>query len=288
MPRVLDGIGIGVRRAFVAELPEPGRQPDFIELIPENWVCFGGKLRAQLDAWLERYPAISHSTSLSIGGLDPLDTQFLDATAALCEKLDAPFFSDHICYSSVHAQPVHDLLPLPFTREAVAHTAERVKRAERHVGRPLILENATFYAHMPGAEMDEAAFLTAICESADCGLLLDVNNVYVNSRNHGFSAEDFIDRMPLERVRQLHMAGHTTYDGVIIDTHIGPIIDPVWELYRYTLRRAGRLIPTLIEWDQDVPPLATLLDEVDRARAAAAEALTPSGAAPAPRGRHET
>jgi uncharacterized protein (UPF0276 family) len=148
-----------------------------------------------------------------------------------------------------------------------------VRDAETRVGAPLLLENATFYAHMPGCTMDEGAFLRAVCEASGCGLLLDVNNVYVNSQNHGFDARAFLDAVPLERVRQLHVAGHTLMDGVIIDTHIGPVIDEVWALYRHVLARAGRLIPTLIEWDQEIPPLDRVLDEVDRARAEAAAAL---------------
>lgn len=268
------GIGVGLRHAYVEELAVTRRRVDFVELTPENWVSFGGRRRKRLDACLERFPSIAHSVSLSIGGLDPLDTEFLDAVAELTSRLDSPYFSDHVCYSTVGGQPVHDLLPLPFTHEAAAHTARRIKETEAHVGRPLVLENATFYAHMPGAELDEADFLRAVLKQGDCGMLLDVNNVYVNSQNHGFDPCAFIDRMPLERVQYLHLAGHTRRESVIIDTHIGPIIDPVWALYRYTLQRAGRLIPTLIEWDQEIPALDEVLDEVDRARDIADEALS--------------
>jgi hypothetical protein len=273
----IDGIGIGLRSAFVKELATTRRRVDFVEITPENWVTFGGRRRRFLDACLDRFPAISHSVSLSIGGIDPLDGEFLDAMAGLQDRIAAPFWSDHVCYSTVGGQPVHDLLPLPFSREAIENTAARVREAEAHVGRPLVLENATFYAHMPAddgePQMDEADFLCQILEAADCGMLLDVNNVYVNSRNHGFDPYAFLDRMPFSRVRYLHLAGHTVRQNVIIDTHIGPIIEPVWDLYAYTLQRAGRLIPTLIEWDQDIPPLDEVLDEVDRARAVAEKAL---------------
>lgn len=268
------GIGVGLRFAFVDELATTRRRVDFVEITPENWVTFGGRRRRRLDACLDRFPCIAHSVSLSVGGLDPLDSEFLDAIAELTSRCDSPFFSDHICYSTVNGQPVHDLLPLPFTHEAVRHTARRIKQTEAHVGRPLVLENATFYSHMPGAELDEATFLRQILEQGDCGMLLDINNVYVNSRNHGFDPYAFLDKMPLERVRYLHMAGHTLREDVIIDTHIGPIIDPVWALYRHTLERAGRLIPTLIEWDQDIPSLDEVLDEVDRARDIAEEVLS--------------
>ena len=269
--REISGIGIGLRRDFAAELLKSQRRVDWLEITPENWMRYGGSRRRTLDAALDRFPTVSHSVSLSVGGPDPLDNEFLDAQAALCERMAAPFFSDHICFSSALGQPVHDLLPLPFSREAIAHTVLRAKAAQAHVGRPLVLENATFYAHMPVPKdeppLGEADFLCAILDGSGCEMLLDVNNVYVNSRNHGTSAKAFIDRMPLERVRYIHLAGHTEKEDVIIDTHIGPIVDPVWQLYRYTLQRAGRLIPTLIEWDQDLPALDELLDEADRARA---------------------
>lgn len=279
MARPISGIGIGLRRPHAAELLRTDRRVDFLEVLPENWVCFGGQRRALLHACTERFPSVPHSVSLSIGGTEPLGTELLDAIAALCERTDAPFWSDHLCYSTVQGQPVHDLLPLPFTQEVVQHVASCVAQAQAHVGRPLLLENATYYVEMPGAELDEADFIRAVLAAADCGLLLDVNNVYVNSRNHGFDPFAFIDRMPLTRVHQLHLAGHTQQQDLLIDTHIGPIPDPVWDLYRHTLRRAGRLIPTLIEWDQDIPTLDVLMDEADRARAAAEEAL---GCAPAP------
>lgn len=273
MKRTISGIGVGLRRPFAADLLRTQRRVDFLEVTPENWVCFGGERRRLLSACMERWPAVSHSVSLSIGGPDPLDPAFLGALSDLCATMAAPFFSDHLCYSTVAGAQLHDLLPLPFTEEAVSHTAARVAEAQERVGLPLVLENATFYAHMPGGTMDEANFLCAVLSDADCGLLLDVNNVYVNGKNHGFDPRGFIDRLPMDRVVQLHMAGHTVKEDVIIDTHIGPVIDEVWDLYRYTLRRAGRLVPTLIEWDQDIPPLDDVLDEVDRARAHAAAAL---------------
>lgn len=271
----LSGVGIGLRPRFLEldDLLLTTRRIDFLEIVPENWLLRGGKRKAQLDACRERWTIVPHSVSLNIGGLDPLDGELIDGIAALCRDLDAPFFSDHLVYSSVAGQPLHDLLPLPFSEEVVDHVSRRVKEAESRVGRPLVLENATFYAHMPGSTMSEAAFLNAVCEAADCGLLLDVNNVYVNSQNHGFDPYRFVDQMPLGRVRQIHLAGHTLVGETIIDTHIGPIIDPVWELYRYTVKRAGRLIPTLIEWDQDIPHADEVIDEADRARAVAMAVL---------------
>ncbi len=273
----LEGIGIGVRTPFASELLTTRRQVDWLEFIPENWMFYGGKKRRLLRELAERFTLVPHSVSLNVGGLDPLDPRFLDGLAALTREVDSPLFSDHVCFASTAGRPLHELLPLPFTEEAAAVVGQRAKEAAARVGLPLVLENATFYAHMPVADdegrLDEASFMRACLAQGDATLLLDVNNVYVNSKNHGFDARAFIDSMPLEQVTYLHLAGHTTQDEVIIDTHIGPIIDDVWALYRYTLARAGRLVPTLIEWDQDIPPLDVVLDEVDRARDEARRAL---------------
>jgi uncharacterized protein (UPF0276 family) len=272
----IDGVGLGLRQGFAQQLLATTRRaPDFLEIIPENWMFAGGHKARQLDEFAERYPIVPHSVSLNVGGVDPLDATFLDASRALGERLEAPFASDHVCWASVDGRPLHDLLPLPFTEEAADNLGVRAREASRRLERPLVLENATYYVKLPGdPHLDEAAFLTACLERSGCELLLDVNNVYVNSLNHGFDAQAFIDRLPLERVRYLHLAGHTRRpDGVVIDTHIGPIIQPVWQLYAYVLKRAGKMLPTLIEWDQDIPPLDEVLDEVDRARAVASEAL---------------
>ncbi|XXF81542.1 DUF692 domain-containing protein [Myxococcaceae bacterium GXIMD 01537] len=273
MSTTIQGIGLGLRRAFARDLLRSARRVDWLEVTPENWVEMGGEREHLLRACAERWPVVSHSVSLSIGGPDPLDTALLEAIEALRRQVGFAWWSDHLCYSSVEGAQLHDLFPLPSTEEAVEHVAARVREAQRRVEAPFLLENISFYANMPGGTLDDASFLCAAVEQSGCGLLLDVNNVYVNSLNHGFDARAYIDRMPLERVRELHLAGHTPVDGMIIDTHIGPIPDAVWELYRYTLRRAGRLIPTLIEWDQELPPVDEVLDEVDRAREHARVAL---------------
>ncbi|PZR07272.1 MAG: hypothetical protein DI536_27855 [Archangium gephyra] len=270
----IEGIGVGLRSSYAAELLSTSRTVDWLEVVPENWMFYGGKRRKLLRELRERYAMAPHSVSLDIGGGGPLDARFIDGLNGLVKELDAPFFSDHVCWSAANGRPLHDLLPLPFTSEAVEQVARRSREAMARVGAPLVLENATFYAHMPGGEMNEAAFMRACVEAGDVELLLDLNNVYVNSKNHGFDARAFIDQMPLNKVRYFHLAGHTVEDDVIIDTHIGPIVDDVWSLYRYALKKAGRLVPTLIEWDQEIPPLDEVIDEVDRARAHAKEALT--------------
>lgn len=276
MTKELAGVGIGLRPRFVDrdDLLRTSRRIDFLEMVPENWLLRGGRRQMQLQECLRRWPTVPHGVSLNIGGIDPLDGAMLDAIGELCVQSDAPFFSDHLVYSSVAGQPLHDLLPLPFTQEVVDHVAARVDAAQRRVGRPLVLENATFYAHMPGSTMSEAEFLRSVCATADCGMLLDVNNVYVNSLNHRFDPYRFIDQMPLERVRQIHLAGHTLVGQTVIDTHIGPIVSAVWTLYRYTIAKAGRLIPTLIEWDDEIPHVDEVLAEAERARAHAMSVLS--------------
>lgn len=275
MSALIEGIGLGLRRSFARELLETDRRVDWLEITPENWMGFGGERAAVLRECAERWPLVSHSVSLSLGGPDPLDRQLLEGTEALRRQVDFAWWSDHLCYSSAHGVQFQDLLPLPATEEAVEHAALRIREAQKHVDAPLLVENISYYAHMPGSVLDDAAFVRGVVERAGCGLLLDINNVYVNAVNHGFDPRACIDAMPLERVRQMHLAGHSRQGELIIDTHIGPIIDEVWALYRYTLRRAGRLIPTLVEWDQEIPPLAQVLDELDRARAEAARALSP-------------
>jgi len=278
------GIGLGLRKPFARALLETERRVDWLEVTPENWVFFGGGARRTLDACRERWPMVAHSVSLDVGGPSPLDPVFLDAVAGLNRQLGAPWWSDHLCYSSVNGAPLHDLLPLPFHEEAAMHAAARAREIQSRVPGELVLENATFYAHMPGATMDEATFLRTVLEAGNCGLLLDINNVYVNAQNHAPRGSDplavaraFLESMPLERVRQLHVAGHSREGDTLVDTHIGPVIEPVWALYRHTLARAGRLIPTLIEWDNEIPELDVVLDEVDRAREHAAAALGAAG-----------
>ncbi|HYO72581.1 MAG TPA: DUF692 domain-containing protein [Archangium sp.] len=264
------GAGIGLRREFHARLPETSRALDWVEIIPENFLTRGGRPQRALDACVERWPVLPHGVALNIGGPEPLDEDYLSRLKALVERVDAPFFSDHLCYSRLRGAYLHDLLPLPFSEEAVEHVVPRVREVTERVDRPFLLENPSYYARMPGGTLDEAAFLRHVAEEADCGLLLDVNNVYVNARNHGYDPRAFVDALPLERVVQIHLAGHEQQPGVIIDTHGAPVCDEVWSLYRYVLERTGP-VSTLLEWDQDIPSLEAVLDEADRARAVLAE-----------------
>jgi uncharacterized protein (UPF0276 family) len=280
--REVHGIGVGLRHEFAAALAATTRAVDFIEIVPESWLR--PQQRGLLDPCVERWPVAPHSTHLSIGGPDPIDPAFVAAIRAVVRRVDAPFYSDHVCYSSVGGLATGELLPLPFSAEAIEHVVARIAATKPALDVPLVLENPTYYAVMPGSTLDEATFLNAILAEGDCGMLLDVNNVYVNARNHGYDPYAFIDRMPMPRVRQLHLAGHRhdRATDTLVDNHGSAVIDEVWALYRYTLARAGRLVPTIIEWDNDVPALDVVLDEVDRARAEAAVALaTGTPASPA-------
>jgi uncharacterized protein len=259
------GVGIGLRREFYARLPETSRALDWVEIVPENFLTLGGRPQRALEACRERWPVLPHGVALNVGGPEPLDEAYLSGLQALVERLDAPFFSDHLCYARLGGAYLYDLLPLPFSAEAVEHVAPRVREVQARVGRPFLLENPSYYARMPGGTLAEADFLRHVAEEADCGLLLDVNNVYVNACNHGYEPRAFVDALPLERVGQLHLAGHERRPDVLLDTHGAPVCDEVWSLYRYVLERTGP-VPTLIEWDQDIPSLEAVLDEADRAR----------------------
>jgi hypothetical protein len=261
------GAGIGLRREFQDALPRTTRALDWVEIIPENHLLHGGRARRALEACAERWTVIPHGVGLNVGGPDPLDEDYLTRLTALIERLDAPFFSDHLCFSRLGGEYLHDLLPLPFNEEVVEYVVPRVREVMARVGRPLLLENPSYYARMPGGTLAEADFIRHVVEEADCGLLLDVNNVWVNARNHGYDPRAFVDALPLERVGQVHLAGHERRPDVLVDTHGAPVCEDVWALYRYVLERTGP-VSTLIEWDQFIPSLDAVLDEADQARGA--------------------
>jgi uncharacterized protein len=261
------GAGIGLRKEHFQELKRTPLPVQWLEVVPENFMNFGGYPQAILDLCASRWPVVSHGVNLSIGSLDPLNPDYLDRLKALLARTRAAWYSDHLCFTSVGGEYFHDLLPLPFSHEAADHVIGRVKALKKKIALPFLLENPSYYVQMPGAQMTEAAFFTKVLEEADCGMLLDVNNVYVNSRNHGFNAKAFIRALPLHRVGQIHMAGHHDSGDVIIDTHEGPIVSPVWDLYRFAIREIGRPVSTLIEWDTNIPPLAEVVAEAIQAEA---------------------
>jgi len=246
-------------------LAAPPAEVDFYEIAPENWMTLGGRLGQRLCALSERVTLICHGLSLSIGSTDALDENLVLAIKQFMHQHGIRYYSEHLSYCS-HAGHLYDLLPLPFTAEAVEHVATRIRRVQDLLEQRIAIENISYYVH-PGGELSESVFLTQIAERADCDILLDVNNVYVNSVNHGDAPETFLDALPAERIAYLHVAGHyREAPDLIIDTHGTPVIDPVWALLERAYARFG-VRPTVLERDFNLPPLPVLLDEVRQVRA---------------------
>ncbi|MBK9071890.1 MAG: DUF692 domain-containing protein [Myxococcales bacterium] len=266
--------GIGLRRRHHDQLDAIAAAVDFVELLAENFMHFGGHAAHIAREIAARRPVVIHGTALSIGGPDPLSAAYLDDLAAMADATEARWCSDHLCYSSAFGVRYHDLLPLPFTEAALAHVVARVRQVQDRLRRPFALENPSYYVAMPDAEMTEAEFVREVAARADCGLLLDVNNVYVNATNHGYDARAYIDAMPAGRVVQYHLAGHDDSGPFIVDTHGGPQPRAVDDLFLHAVRAIGPAW-ALFEWDNNVPPLATLLDEVGRLRALVSNAGAP-------------
>lgn len=266
----LHGVGIGLRRAHYETILSTDRPLDWLEIAPENYLGRGGRIDRVLGACAERWPVMAHGVSLSLGGPDPLDPELLAGVRGLLERLDIPYYTEHACLARAGGAQFHDLVPVPWNDEAVRHMAARIRQAAEVLERPVVVENVSTYCVMPGSTMTECAFVRAVCEEADCGLLLDVNNVYVNARNHGRDPLAMLAELPLERTRYIHLAGFLDEGWVVIDTHGAPVAEDVWRLYRETIRRLGPT-PTLIEWDLEIPPLAVVLDQADRARQIVAE-----------------
>lgn len=270
----VEGVGVLFRDAFAEALLGSDRPPvDWLEIVPEDFVERGAKARRTLDALAARFTLVPHAVSLSLGGVDPLDHVLLDRLTGIVRELDPPWWSEHLGCVRVDGAYTQAVLPLPMSEEAALHLGARARRAAERVGTPLILENFAAYAVMPGSALEEAAFLHTICEASGCDLLLDVTNIWLNAKNFGHDAAGVIDRLPIERVREIHLAGYEIQDGFAIDSHSRPVPEEVWPLYRRVIARARKLIPTLIEWEVDLPPAERLFQEVHRARREAALAL---------------
>ncbi len=270
----IQGFGLGLRVDHYRDFVDGGPQPvDWLEIISENYMVPGGKPLYFLDRIRADYPMVMHGVSLSIGSTDPLDRDYLRALRKLADRVDPGWISDHLCWTGVDHTNLHDLLPLPYTEAALDHLVPRIEQVQEVLGRELVLENVSSYITYSDDAMPEWEFIAELCRRTDCRLLLDVNNVYVSSVNHRFDAQRFIDAMPVERVVQIHLAGHEDHGELLIDTHDHPIRDEVYALYAYTLRRLGP-VPTMIERDDNIPPLAVLLGELDRVREVAEDALT--------------
>ncbi len=259
------GFGLGLRRTHYADFLEGDVPVDFVEIISENYMVDGGNPLRVLDQVRAKLPVIMHGVSMSIGSAHGLDRDYLEQLRALANRIEPLWVSDHLCWTRTSAHNSHDLLPLPYTAETLDLVCDNVDLAQTVLGRAMLLENPSSYLAFPEDEMAEWEFLSALSRRSGCFLLLDVNNIYVSAHNHGFSADDYLAGLPMDRVRQIHLAGHT--DGAIkIDTHDQPVCDGVWQLYAKAIAMAGD-VATMIERDDAIPPLADLLVELDQARA---------------------
>jgi uncharacterized protein len=264
------GVGIGLRREHYAEILGCTRALDFLEIVPENFVARGGRPLAVLDACAQRWPIAAHGVSVSLGGPDPFDAEYLGGLRALLDRCRVTAYTDHLCYAAAGGTSYYDLLPLPFSAAAATHAAARIRECQDRLQRPVAVENISYYATMPGSTSDEGDFVREVVERADCGLLLDVNNVYVNAVNADRDPFEMLWALPTERAVRIHLAGHVREGVRLVDNH-GTAVDPtVWAMYRAVIERHGA-IPTLLEWDTDVPSLDRVLDEADLARAILAD-----------------
>jgi uncharacterized protein len=259
------GIGVGLRvphyNAILKDLP----QVDWFECISENFMIDGGKPMYHLDAVREHYPMILHGVSMNLGSSDDLDAKYLKRLRALIDRVNPAWFSDHLCWGGVSGVNLHDLLPLPMTKKVAHHVADHIKQVQDEIGRIFVIENVSSYLTYRADEMPEWDFVSLVAETADCGLLFDVNNIYVSSRNHGFDPRVYVENIPHERVVQMHLAGHTDKGNYILDTHSDHVCPEVWELYRLACEKIGPC-STLIEWDDNIPELDVLLAEAELAK----------------------
>lgn len=269
---MIQGFGLGLRTDHYTDFLEHRPQLDWLEIISENYLIPGGKPLHYLDRIRADYPMVMHGVSMSIGSVDPLDFEYLKQLKALADRVEPGWISDHLCWTGVDHTNLHDLLPLPYTEEALCHLTGRIDRVQEFLGQRILLENVSTYVTCAADEMSEWQFIRELSARTDCRLLLDVNNVYVSARNHGFDAREFIDAMPAERFMQIHLAGHQDQGDRVIDTHDHPIRDEVFELYAYAIERFGP-VPTMIERDDRIPPLDDLLEELALVRRASEQAL---------------
>ena len=259
------GFGLGLRATHYEAIFDTKPALDWFEIISENYMVSGGRPLANLTRIRNDYPMAMHGVSLSIGSSDPLNIEYLRDLKKLSNRIEPAFISDHLCWTGISGKNLHDLMPIPYTEEAITHVVDRVRQVQDFLGRQILLENVSSYVTFAQSEMSEWAFLSAIAERADCHILLDINNIFVSAFNHGFEPIEYIEGIPVDRVRQFHLAGHENRGDIIIDTHDAPVIDPVWDLYAKACARFGP-VSTMIERDDNIPPLEALLTELDHAR----------------------
>jgi uncharacterized protein (UPF0276 family) len=259
------GVGIGLRISHYDHILSRNPVVDWFEIISENYMVDAGRPLHVLDRILEKYRVVQHGVSMYFGSAQPADREHLRRLKALVKRTKTPWLSDHLCWGSVDGTYSHDLLPLPYTWEAVETTAARIREVRDYLGIPVAVENVSSYAEFTDSEMTEWEFLNEVVERADCGILLDVNNIYVSSVNHEFEPMTYVNAIPAERVAQIHIAGHSRYEKYILDTHDHPVIDPVWQLYARAIERCGPT-PTLLEWDDRIPAFDEVHDEAKKAQ----------------------
>ena len=259
------GFGLGLRTEHFDEVLATRPMVDWFEVTSENFMVQGGKPLHYLNAIRERYPIVMHGVSLSIGSTDPLDKKYLQRLKALAKNIEPAWVSDHLCWTGVDGINSHDLLPLPYNDEAIAHVVSRIQQVQEFLGREILIENLSSYVEFKQSEMSEWEFVSQVSKQSGCRLLLDVNNVYVSARNHGFEPMDYIRGLPSEKIWQIHLAGHSDHGEIVIDTHDHDVPNTVWDLYENTISLHGA-ISTMIERDDHIPPLPELLKELDQAR----------------------
>jgi uncharacterized protein (UPF0276 family) len=270
------GFGLGLRTTHYADFTQAPQRVDWLEIVSDNYLVPGGKPLHFLDTLRSQYPMVMHGVAMSIGSVAGPDAAYLQGIKALMQRVQPLWVSDHLCFTGTGGQHLHDLLPLPYTDEALRTVVQHIQQVQDVLGRRLVVENVSSYLQYKASTMEEAQFLSTMAQEADCLLLLDVNNVYVSSVNHGFDAQAFIDALPAHRIQQLHLAGHHDHGTHLIDTHDHPVADPVWRLYEHTLRRLGP-VATMIERDDRIPPLPELIAELDVARSMASRVAQEGG-----------
>lgn len=264
MTTALSGLGLGLRPEHYQDFLAGSQPLNWLEILSDNYLVPGGKPLYFLDTIRQDYPVAMHGVALNIGSSDALDWDYLSTIKTLAQRVEPHIISDHLCWTGVNQHRMHDLLPLPYTEETIRHVAKRIQDVQDFLGRELVVENLSSYLQAQ-APLKEWEFVRAVAQEAQCGLLVDVNNIFVSSRNHGFDAMDYLKALPADRIRQIHLAGHTYSGEFCVDTHDQPVCTDVWQLYGQAVKLWGH-IPTMIERDDNIPPLQELLDELGQAR----------------------